>query len=143
MTTPAEVIAEAYTWMGTPWRHQHRAKGVAVDCAGLVIGVARELGLVAPDFDFTGYGRQADGTLLAVCERFMQRIPRDQMAAGDVLVLAVESDPQHMGVLVPYRHGGLALVHASSAARKVVETRVMFARTFVFRAAFRLPGVGA
>ncbi len=141
MTTRAEVTAAAYGWMGTPWRHQHRTKGTAVDCAGLVIGVARELGLVAPDFDFTGYGRQADGTLLAVCERFMTRIPRDQMAAGDVLVVAVESDPQHMGILVPYRHGGLSLVHASSTARQVVETRVMFGRTFVFRAAFRLPGV--
>lgn len=143
MTTRAEVVAEAYTWMGTPWRHQHRTKGVAVDCAGLVIGVARQLGLVPPDFDFTGYGRQADGTLLAVCEQHMTRLPRDQMAAGDVLVVAVDQDPQHMGLLVPYRHGGLALIHASSTARKVVETRVMFARNFVFRAAYRLPGVQA
>lgn len=143
MTTRAEVIAEAYTWLSTPWVHQHRTKAVAVDCAGLVIGVARELGLVAPDFDFTGYGRQADGTLMAVCEQFMTRIPRDEMQAGDVLVVAVERDPQHMGVLVPYRHGGLSLIHASSTAREVVETRVMFARNFVFRAAFRLPGVEA
>lgn len=141
MTTAAEVVAEARAWMGTPWRHQHRTKVVSVDCAGLIIGVARELGLVAPDFDFTGYGRQPDGSLLTVCEQFMTRIPRDQMGPGDVLVVAVEHDPQHMGVLVPYRHGGLALIHASSTARKVVETRVMFSRTFVFRAAFRLPGV--
>lgn len=141
MTTAADIVAEAYTWLDTPWKHQHRTKGVAVDCAGLVIGVARELGLVAPDFDFTGYGRQADGTLLAVCERFMTRIPRDQMGPGDVLVVAVEADPQHMGVLVPYRHGGVSLVHAASNAGRVVETRVMFARTFAFRAAFRLPGV--
>jgi cell wall-associated NlpC family hydrolase len=141
MTTRAEVVAEAYTWLTTPWVHQHRTKGVAVDCAGLVIGVARELGLVAPDFDFQGYGRQPDGTLLAVCDKFMTRIPRDQMGPGDVLVGAVENDPQHMGILVSYRHGGLALVHASSTARKVVETRVMFARNFVFRAAYRLPGV--
>ena len=143
MTTRAEVIAEAYTWLAMPWKHQHRTKAVAVACAGLVIGVARELGLVAPDFDFTGYGRQPDGTLLAVCERFMTRIPRDEMQAGDVLVVAVENDPQHMGVLVDYRHGGLSLIHASSTAGKVVETRVMFARNFLFRASFRLPGVEA
>lgn len=141
MTTAAEVVAEARAWMDTPWRHQHRTKGVAVDCAGLIIGVARELGLVSADFDFTGYGRQPDGSLLAVCQLFMNRIPRDQMAAGDVLVVAAESDPQHLGIVVPYRHGGLALVHASSTARRVVETRLMFAPNFAYRAAFRLPGV--
>lgn len=141
MTTRAEVVAEAYTWMGTKWVHQHRTKGEAVDCAGLIIGVARELGLVAPDFDFTGYGRQPDGSLLVVCDQFMTRIPRGDMAPGDVLVVAAESDPQHMGIVVPYRHGGLALVHASSTARRVVETRVMFAPNFAYRAAFRLPGV--
>lgn len=141
MTTRADIVAEARSWMDTPWVHQHRAKGVAVDCAGLVIGVARELGLVPGHFDFTGYGRQPDGTLLAVCERHMVRVPRAAMREGDVLVVTADQDPQHMGILVPYVHGGLALVHASSAAGRVVEHRVMFARNFAFRAAFRLPGV--
>lgn len=143
MTTSAEVITAAYGWSGTPWVHQHRSKGIAVDCAGLIIGVARELGLVAPEFDFTGYGRQPDGSLLDVCDQFMTRITWDQARAGDVLVVAVEADPQHMGILVPYRHGGFAMLHASSVARQVVETRVMFSRTMRYRASFRLPGVGA
>lgn len=136
-----QIVAEARSWLGTPWVHQHRTKGVATDCAGLVIGVARALGLVAPDFDFTGYGRQADGTLLDVCDRFMTRTSWAEAQAGDVLVVAIKGDPQHMGVLVPYRHGGLALVHAASTAGEVIETRVMFSSMLRLRAVYVLPGV--
>lgn len=141
MTTRADVVAEARTWLQTPWVHQHRTKGLAVDCAGLIIGVARQLALVAPDFDVNGYARQADGSLLEHCDRFMQRIHRQTMRPGDVLVLAVESDPQHMGILGDYRHGGLSLIHAASAAGRVVETRLMFARNLQYVAAYALPGV--
>jgi cell wall-associated NlpC family hydrolase len=141
MTTSAEVVAEAYSWIGTPWVHQHRTKGLAVDCAGLVIGVARELGLVPAYFDVQGYGRQADGSLLSVCEQNMTRVPWDQARAGDVLVVSVGADPQHMGILVPYRHGGFAMVHACIISKKVVQTRVMFSQTMRFRGAYRLPGV--
>lgn len=37
----AEVIAEARGWIGTPYRHQGRRKGVGCDCLGLLIGVWR------------------------------------------------------------------------------------------------------
>ncbi len=33
------VLAEAMTWVGTPYRHQGRRKGVGCDCSGLVLGV--------------------------------------------------------------------------------------------------------
>jgi cell wall-associated NlpC family hydrolase len=41
--TPAgkAVIAEAMTWLGTPYRHQGSRKGVGCDCLGLVRGVWR------------------------------------------------------------------------------------------------------
>lgn len=142
MTTREDIVAEARTWLGTPWRHQHRTKGLAVDCAGLVIGVARTLGLVAPDFDVTGYSRNPDGTLLAVCERHLQRIPREAMQPGDVVVVASAEDPQHLGIVGDYVHGGLSLIHATSTGQRgVVETRLMFAVNFKFRAAFAFHGV--
>lgn len=140
--TRAAVVAEARTWLGTPWVHQQRRKGVAVDCAGLVIGVARSLGLVAEDFDISGYSRHPDGSLLALCAQHMVPLVRDAMQPGDVLVLAIEHDPQHMGIVGDYRHGGLSLIHAASGLGRVIETRLMFARNAVFRGAFALPGVG-
>ena len=36
-----DIVTEARTWVRTPYHHQARLKGVGVDCAGLVIGVAR------------------------------------------------------------------------------------------------------
>jgi cell wall-associated NlpC family hydrolase len=52
---PTEIVAAARSWLGTPWRHQGRLKGIAVDCGGLIIGVGRELRLL--DFGTRAYGR--------------------------------------------------------------------------------------
>jgi cell wall-associated NlpC family hydrolase len=142
MTTRAEVVAEARSWISTPWVHQHRTKGIAVDCAGLVIGVARSLGLVPADFDVPAYKRQPNGTMIDLCAAHMTRVDQAQMQPGDVLIVAVDMDPQHMGIVGDYAHGGLSLIHAASTGQRgVVETRLMFARNLRFKAAFALPGV--
>ena len=40
---PDQVIGEALSWVGTPYRHQASRKGVGCDCLGLVRGVWRAL----------------------------------------------------------------------------------------------------
>lgn len=54
-----QIIAKAREFIGTPYLHQGRVKGAGIDCCGLVIQVAKELGL--SDYDLTGYSRYADG----------------------------------------------------------------------------------
>lgn len=140
------VVTEARTWLGTPFHHQARLKGVGVDCVGLVIGVARSLGLVAPDFDVQPYARLPDGhSLMALATQHLQRLDVPAKAptlqAGDVVVVSFDADPQHFGVLGDYRHGGLSLIHAHSISGRVIETRLMFSPTMKFVAAFALPGV--
>lgn len=141
MTTGADIVAWARTQANVPWMHQARLPGQALDCVGLVICSARAHGLVAPDFDITGYSRAPDGRLLALCREHMVEIaePED----GAVVVVATQREPQHMGILTPYRHGGWAIIHASNAARpaRVIETRLMFSDTMQLQAYFRLPGV--
>lgn len=137
----AAIVAEARTWLGTPWQHQQRRRGLAVDCVGLVIGVARTLGLVPAEFDVQGYPRVPDGTLLARCDAVMRRIGQPQLQPGDVLVVEVDREPAHMGLLGDYRHGGLSFIHAATRAGRVVEHRLMFAANLRFRAAYALPGV--
>lgn len=114
--TKADVVAAARDWIGTPYIHQHRMKGHGVDCVGLVIGVARELGLVAPDFDVTGYPASPDGkSLLELCDKFMRRLPAlDLLEPGHVLVYQFHAKlgPQHMGIVGDYLHGGLSLIQA-------------------------------
>jgi NlpC/P60 family putative phage cell wall peptidase len=41
--TRAAIVAEARSWIGTPYRHQASLKGVGCDCLGLVRGVWRAL----------------------------------------------------------------------------------------------------
>lgn len=143
MTTRADVVTCARTWLHTPYQHQARLKGVGVDCAGLVIGVARELGLIAPDWDVQGYARQPDGvSLRGWCDDSMTPIRRDQMQPGDVVLVAFDAAPGHMGIVADYLHGGLSIIHALGvSARCVIETRLMFSSSMRFVGAYALRGV--
>jgi cell wall-associated NlpC family hydrolase len=137
--TAADVVGAARGHLGTPWQHQGRLPGVALDCAGLIICVARQLGLVAPDWDVNGYARMPDGTMLDWCDQHMQRAPEIEL--GAVLVLKIVSQPQHLGIVGDYRHGGWSLIHGAANEGRVIETRLMFRRTLRLVRAYRLPGV--
>lgn len=142
----ADIVAEARGWLGTRWAHQQRTRGVAVDCAGLVIGVARALGLVAADWNVDAYPRVPDGTsLLAECDAAMRRIAIADAAPGDVLVLAVEGLPRHIGIVAPYAHGGLSIIHAQDSRNPrracVVEHRLTPELRARIVAAYALPGI--
>ena len=142
--TRADVLRVARSFLGTPFHHRGRSPGVGMDCAGLLICTARALGLVAPDFDVPEYRRAPDGTLIDWCERYMKRIEREAMRPGDAVALVVDADPQHLGILGDYRHGGLSIIHAASrrdGSGSVIETRLMFSRALRFVAAYALPGV--
>ncbi|MFZ7338164.1 hypothetical protein ACLS0R_18210, partial [Comamonas jiangduensis] len=59
-----DVVAAARRCIGTPYHHQARKPGIGLDCVGLVICVARQIGAVAPDWDVRGYSRVPDGFAL-------------------------------------------------------------------------------
>jgi cell wall-associated NlpC family hydrolase len=145
VTTGLEVARAARTWLGTPYQHQRRLKGVAVDCAGLVIGVARELSLKPADFDITGYSRQPDGvSLLAHCDQHMTRISINAAGIGDVIVTRFDVLPCHFAILGDHSHGGLSMIHAlctRSGRGRVIEHRLDETNRARIIAAYRLPGV--
>lgn len=99
------VIDEALTWLGTPYRHQGRRKGVGCDCIGLVLGVWQGLyGTVpeqpvpyAPDWDETG----TEKLLTGVARHFREK-PKDEMAGGDLLIFRWRPHlpAKHAGILV-------------------------------------------
>ncbi len=114
--TADDVVRAARTWLGTPYHHQGRLKGVGVDCAGLLVGVAQELGL--SDFDVMGYTMRPDGeSLRRHCDSQMQSITRGELAAGDVVLFTFDAHPGHLGILSSPEH----LIHAYLPRRKVVE----------------------
>lgn len=138
MLPHAHFIEMARSWLGVPFAHQGRSRA-GVDCAGLVICVARQAGLVAPDFDVNGYRRQPDGSMLAICDEHLQ--PVDDLAAAHVATVRFSVEPQHVALVTPYRHGGQALLHALQNSGGVVEHRMDRCwRARVLRA-YRFPGV--
>ena len=131
MTTRAEIVAEARTWIGTPWAHQASLRGVGTDCIGLVGGVAIACGIPegrrwAVDPACKGYGRMPDpAMLLRACDTYLDRIEIADAGLGDVLVFRPNEnvvEPQHFGIKSridpPY------VIHAYAQSRRVVENRI-------------------
>lgn len=141
MSTRTDIVAEARAWLGTPWQHQGRVKGAGVDCAGLVIEVARACGLAA--VCISGYSRFPSGAQIEqLCEQHMRRLPSlDVAQAGDVVLMHVNQESRHMGFLTDHPDGGLALLHAYAGHRKVVEHRLDGWWSSRIVAAYVLPGV--
>lgn len=132
------IVETARSWIGTPFHHQARCKGAGVDCVGLVLCVAKELGYVAQDFDVLGYSRRPDGvTLMHHLHAQLDEVSQADMRPGDVVCVAFDALPQHVGVVGDYLHGGLSIIHADSRHKRVVETRLMFGAAMRFVAAFR------
>lgn len=146
--TGADIVAEARCWLGVPFAHQGRSHA-GTDCGGLVGGVALALGIVPADwwarsFDpaHGGYGRQpSNGQLRAICESFMRCIEIDDALPGDVALMRFRAEPQHLGILADYRHGGASIVHALASAGRVCEHRLSPLWRERICAAYRMPGV--
>ncbi len=135
-TSGSDVVRTARTWLGTPYHHQGRLKGVGVDCAGLLIGVAHELGL--SDFDVAGYAPRPDGdSLRRLCDEHMQPIALDTARPGDVLLFRFDAHPGHLGILTAANQ----LIHAYLPRRQVVEHGLDAAWWRQVAAQYRFPGV--
>lgn len=139
-----QVVAIAREVLGTPYGHQGRVGGLALDCAGVPVHVARRLGMSFDDI--TNYGRlpQPD-EMRKVLDANLIRVQKADMQFGDVAWIRFQREPQHFAILGNYRYGGFSLIHASngSGLSKVVEHRMdeKWANRIV--AVWRFPGVEA
>lgn len=133
-----QVVSAARGWLGTRFHHQGRLKAKdgrpgGVDCLGLLVGVAGELGLlerakrgcmVRPlvDFDRCDYGHLPDGDALhGILKEIMWPVRIEDMQVGDIVLMRFDKTPQHLAIITDYVGGGVGIIHALAAARKVVE----------------------
>lgn len=137
MRDPREIIAEARRWLGTPYQHQARLRGVGVDCGGLMIGVLRDLGIAEISVD--GYGPIPHaGMLRATVERYSTRIEAPE--PGCILLmgwLVGHEGEQHLAILTDEE----TIVHAYQHAGACVEHRYSAAWRNRTRGYYRMPGV--
>lgn len=145
MTIRDDIVAAARARRGVSYQEYGRNEH-GIDCAGLLIVVAREVGILPPDFDVRGYSQRPDGTLLDHLAPHMgPRLNKATMRAGDAIVIETDEHPQHLGILASYkgRYDVLSIIHASNDPRymRVVDMRLMFSKHFRFAAAYAFPGV--
>lgn len=125
MTPAAAVVAEARAWAGTPFHHLGRQRGVAADCAGLVIGTAHALHLLPDLDDVTDYApwpvSYAGDAITRLCSQHLTHAGHALPVPGAVVLLAVgRSRCPHLGIWTNAATWGI--VHANQIARRVVET---------------------
>lgn len=112
------IVAEALSWMGTPYHHRARLKGAGVDCAQILIAVFVAVGLV-DDFDPGDY--PPDWMMHRDEERYLGFVGRhaeqvEEPLPGDVVLYRVGRCYSHAGIVL----GWPEIVHASNRDGEVV-----------------------
>jgi NlpC/P60 family putative phage cell wall peptidase len=127
------IITEANKWVGTRWHHQGRSRA-GVDCIGLLVCVARGLGL--PVMDETDYSHQPDGhRLQAALDNHMLRIAAPE--PGAVLLMKFTTNPQHVAIMADKSE----IIHAYGHARRVVRHQLDATWAGRVVCCYRFPGV--
>jgi cell wall-associated NlpC family hydrolase len=120
----AVVVAEARSWIGTPYHNCADLKGVGVDCGMLLVRVFVDAGLCAP-FDPRPY--PIDWHLHKGDERYLGFIfdrgsEVSEPQPGDVMVLRYGRSYAHGGIVTKPRP--TTFVHAFHPARRVLEEEI-------------------
>lgn len=116
MTTPANIIAEAKTWVGVPFKHQGRSR-LGVDCAGMLVELLRAAGTLPASYsEPRNYGRGPSPELGEIVQRYCVRT--DQAAPATLILIRWprESVPSHVALCT-----GRNLIHCYERAGRVVE----------------------
>jgi cell wall-associated NlpC family hydrolase len=150
MSQPATVSrADWLAWLlsleGTPYQHQGRTPGVAMDCvAPLVCGAVR-FGHKPPGFDFNGYSREPDGSLKALLDANLVPIERDRLQVGDAVLNGFRLEqPRHLAIIVGEAFDQWVMLHASSVVGRMQQERIQYnRRLYRFVQGYRLPWVQA
>lgn len=126
MTQQEEIVRHARSMLGMRWAHQARGENGKVDCAGLVLLAAKEIGHL--DWDIpSDYARTAKPEeMLEVCRKHLIEITRADLRPGDIVVLRYP-DTNHIGICGDYPpspHKHVSIIHSqASFPREVVECR--------------------
>lgn len=100
-----QIIQAAKGWLGTPYHHQARVKGVGVDCAQLVAAIAEELKIIpqgtAIPFDYSPEWHIHNREELLVKNLEAFGCPEKETAEpGDILCFKFGRAIGHLGILV-------------------------------------------
>lgn len=118
------VVAEARSWIDTPYHNCADVKGAGVDCGMIIVRVFVDTGLVAP-FDPRPYAQ--DWHLHRDDERYLGWVrtwcePVEEPRPGDLVVFRYGRAYSHGGIVVST--DPVAIVHAYLDEGRVLEERI-------------------
>ena len=113
-----EVVAEAKTWLQTPYHHHADVKGEGVDCAMILVRVYGECGLI-PEIDPRPYPQ--DWHLHRDAERYLGWIEKyadkvDAPEPGDIAMFQFGRCVAHAAIVIEWP----IVLHALAQHREVV-----------------------
>jgi cell wall-associated NlpC family hydrolase len=112
------VITEAMTWLGTPYHHEARVKGVGVDCGQFPAAVFEACGLI-PHIEIEHYSHdwhlhRSEERYLEIVERFFSRV--NTPSQGDLALFKFGRTISHGSIIIEWPQ----IIHAYLQARAVV-----------------------
>lgn len=122
MENRIRIVLEAFEWVGTPYHHQARVKGVGVDCAQLVAGVAENVfprlkPINTEVYSVEWHMHNREEKMCNIIERFKcTRIEVEDRQPGDILTFQFGRVQSHMGILINDNQ----FIHARMDVGKVV-----------------------
>lgn len=123
IVTRADMVAEADTWLDTPWVHQLSQKGSGADCVGFLRGMARFVGHA--EAPFVAYQRVSDERqeekgllMIKLLDEELERLPSlFDAREGDWLAFKdkLSGLPQHVAMVRRYdaAAGIWQIIHAT------------------------------
>lgn len=111
-----EIVQAARALVGTPFKHQGRIPGKALDCAGLASVVVSNWYQTQEPIAYSRIPR--DNKLREWIEKqdFIQKVPNQEMQAGDIILMRFRTEPQHVAICA-----GQNIIHSYESIGRVVE----------------------
>lgn len=122
-TTRSAIVAEARSWLKTPFHHEARRKGVGVDCANLLIGVYAALGLIeefTPDhYPQDWHLHKGEPRFLNLLLQYCDALPDGELPRpGDIAMFHYGHSDAHGSIVLAWP----VVIHAWKDVGMVVET---------------------
>jgi len=148
--TKADVVEKAREYLGTPFAHQGRVKGHAMDCVGILLCVGNALGLkdklgvpILKDDNKNYSAQPLNNFVHEECQRRLIEKPITAMQEGYAITMQAGSAFACHAGIVSENGGALYVIHAyNGGARKVVEHIVDEKWMSRIVGVFSFPGVG-
>ena len=95
----SKLIKEAHTWIGTPWKHNQKAKGHGVDCVNFLYEIASASGIELPPMP-KRYKRNVVGdSISSYLAQTFRLISFTEIQKGDILVFQWGGVGHHVGIV--------------------------------------------